>query len=54
MYQQMINFCERNQLFTTAQFSFRSKKSCADAIMLVTEYMSDDIDLKNLADTLVL
>ena len=43
----MINFCERNQLFTSAQFGFRSKKSCADAIMLVTEYMRDEIDKKS-------
>ena len=43
----MINFCERNQLFKSAQFGFRSKKSCADAIMLVTEYMRDEIDKKS-------
>ena len=43
----MINFCEKNQLFTTAQFGFRSKKSCADAIMLVTGYMRVEIDRKS-------
>ena len=47
LYQRMINFCEINQLFTSAQFGFRSKKSCADAIMLVTEYMRDEIDKKS-------
>ena len=47
LYQRMISFCERNQLFTSAQFGFRSTKSCADAIMLVTEYMRDEIDKKS-------
>ena len=47
LYQRMINFCERNQLFTSAQFGFRSQKSNADAIMLVTEYMRDEIDKKS-------
>ena len=34
-------------MFTSAQFGFRSKKSCAKAIMLVTEYMRDEIDKKS-------
>ena len=44
LYQRMPNFCKRNQLFASSQFGFRSEKSCADAIMLVTEYMRDAID----------
>ena len=34
-------------MFTTAQFGFRSQKSCADAITTVTEYMRDEIDEKS-------
>ena len=37
LYQRIFNFCEKNQLFTSAQFGFQSKNSCADAIMLVSE-----------------
>ena len=34
LYQRMINFCERYQLFTS-EFGFRSQKLCADAITTI-------------------
>ena len=43
LYQPINKFCVRYQLFTSAQFGFRSSKSCADAIRTVTEYTRDEI-----------
>ena len=45
LHQRIINFCDRNQLFTSAQFGGRYKKSCADAITTVTDYLRDETKL---------
>ena len=47
LFERMVNFCEKNKLLTSAQFGFRSKRSCADAILTVTEFMRDEVDKKS-------
>ena len=42
----MMKFCEKNNIITKNQYGFRSRRSCADAIATVTEFMRSEIDSK--------
>ena len=43
----MIKFFNKNNLFTPAQYGFRSKYSCAHAIIEVTDFIRGEIDKKS-------
>ena len=43
----MMKFCEKNNIITKNQYGFRSRRSCADAIATVTEFMRSEIDSKS-------
>ena len=40
----MISFCTKQKVRTSAQFEFRPKLSCVQAIVKVTEYLREQID----------
>ncbi|MEL6988783.1 MAG: reverse transcriptase family protein, partial [Bacteroidota bacterium] len=46
LYKRMLNFCNRNNILSPNQYGFRSKRSCIDAILSVTECIRDQVDKK--------
>ena len=42
----MMSFCTKDKVLTSAQFGFRPKMSCVQAIVKVTEYLREQIDNK--------
>ena len=42
----MMSFCTKQKVLTSAQFRFRPKMSCVQAIVKVTEYLREQIDNK--------
>ena len=44
----MMSFCTKHQLLTSAQFGFRPKMPCVQAIVKVTEYIREQIDDKKM------
>ena len=47
----MMKFCQRNDILDKAQFGFRSKMSCVDAISTVTEYIRTAIEKKSVGQS---
>ena len=43
----MVSFFNKKGLFTTKQYGFRSRKSCAQAITKITDYMRRELDQKS-------
>ena len=43
----MMSFCSKHKILTSAQFGFRPKMSCVQAIIRVTECLPEQIDKKN-------
>ena len=48
LYKRMVKFFNKNNLFTPAQYGFRPKYSCANAIAEITDFIRDEIDKKTL------
>ena len=46
LYKRMVKFFNKNNLFTPAQYGFRPKYSCANAIAEITDFIRDEIDKK--------
>ena len=42
----MMSFCTKHKILTSAQFGFRPKMSCVQAIVKATEYIREQIDKK--------
>ena len=47
LYIRMVSFFNKKGLFTTKQYGFRSRKSCAQAITKITDYMRRELDQKS-------
>ena len=47
LYKRMVSFFNKKGLFTTKQYGFRSRKSCAQAITKITDYMRRELDQKS-------
>ena len=47
LYNRMVSFFNKNGLFTTKQYGFRSNKSCAQAITKITDYIRRELDKKS-------
>ena len=43
---QMTKFFSKNDSFSEHQYGFRKKRSCCNAIKIITEYIRDKIDQK--------
>ena len=44
----MIKFCEKKSIICGSQYGLRSKRSCIDVIVSITEFMKKEIDTKSL------
>ena len=44
----MIKFCDKNSIISGSQYGFRSKRSCIDAIVSITEFIRTEIYIKSL------
>ena len=49
LYKRMVKFFNKNILLTPAQYGFRPKYSCANAIAEITDFIRDEIDKKQMA-----
>ena len=50
----MIKFCEKNSIISGNQYGFRSKRSCIDAIVSITEFIRTEIDRKFLGQACII